>query len=96
MKRSKQDGWYVRKSFPHFDLPLGYDQAKNLVADPSNIISHSFKPFIGYTDKKRRFTPKSAIKHKIKERAIKYCSHLDGYIHAYYARMLVDAYEVCI
>lgn len=93
MKNKKQEGWYRRKSFPHLDLPLGFDQAKELVSNPSKVVSHSFLPFIGYTDSKRRFTPKSEKKYVNKERPIRYCSHRDGYIHSYYAMHLAEAYE---
>lgn len=94
MRRKKQEGWYAKKSFPHLDFPMGFEQAKRLVSDPAKVAVHSFKPFIGYTDRKRKFTPKSEKNYKIKKRPIKYCSHHDGYIHSYYAKELVDAYEL--
>jgi RNA-directed DNA polymerase len=93
MKNDKQDGWYSRRSFPHFDLPLKFEDAHKLVSDPSRVVSHSFWPFLGYTDVKRRFQPEKPQKYKNKERKIRYCSHHDGYIHSYYARILTDAYE---
>ena len=94
MKKQKQDGWYAKKTFPHFDFPMGFEQAKELASDPAKVTKHSFKPFIGYTDIRRKFTPKSEKNYKNKERPIKYCSHHDGYIHSYYAKTLVDSYEL--
>lgn len=93
VRQKKEDGWYSRKSFPHLDLPMNFDPAKKLVTEPKSVTSHAFKPFIGYTDRKRRFTPNQSPNHKYKERDIKYCSHVDGYIHSYYARLLTLEYE---
>lgn len=93
MKRPKQDGWYVRKSFPHLDLPLAFTQAREMVTHPERVARHSFLPFLGYTDTKRRFKPKLPQKYVNKNRDIKYCSHKDGYVHSYYALQLSEKYE---
>lgn len=93
MKTTKLDGWYARKSFPHFDLPLRFDEANDLCSNSNQVTHHPFLPFIGYTDRKRRFTPKKAKTYDVKERPIKYCCHRDGYIHSFYANILVSAYE---
>ncbi len=93
MKRTKIDGWYSRKTYPHFDNPLPFEEAKALVSDPETISQHAFLPFIGFTDTQRRFRPKEAAKYKNKERELRYCSHRDGYIHAFYAKRLQEAYE---
>lgn len=93
MRQTKQDGWYSKRSFPHLDLPLSFEKAEELVTDPTRVAQHPFRPFIGFTDKKRRFTPKAKKKYKVKKRPIRYCSHWDGYIHAYYAKLLSEKYE---
>jgi hypothetical protein len=97
MKQKKRDGWYIRKSLPHFDFPLNFNDAYELVTDRSKIASHSFWPFIGYSDKKRRFRKiNKEVKISSKVRPIRYCSHVDGYIYSYYCGMLNEAYELYI
>ncbi|MEZ5765931.1 MAG: antiviral reverse transcriptase Drt2 [Xanthobacteraceae bacterium] len=91
-------GWYVKKNFPHFDLTLGFDQALALASNPARVSEHAFWPFIGYVDQKRKF---SKLKNRApevsnKERPLRYCSHHDGYIHAYYAKSLSERYEVFV
>ena len=56
--------------------------------------SRSFWPFLGFEDRKRRFRSIDG-KHAVdtKTRPIKYCSHQDGYVFAYYAHQLQAAYE---
>jgi RNA-directed DNA polymerase len=71
-------------------MPLPFEQVEGRVTDPTYVISHSFLPFIGYTDKQRRFRKISV---SVKCRPIKYCAHFDGYMHSYYAMLLVRAYE---
>lgn len=93
MRKPKIDGWYARKPFAHFDYPLNFEDASVLVSVPEKIAVHAFLPFIGYTDKKRRFTPNKTPKYTVKKRPIKYCSHRDGYIHSFYAKKLGQAYE---
>jgi RNA-directed DNA polymerase len=97
MRQEKPEGWYSKKSFAHFDVPLKFDQAKSLIEGFRESPSHSFLPFIGFSDVKRRFKPKSKKPGKnvfeSKSRDLRYCAHRDGYIHAYYAKQLNVAYE---
>jgi hypothetical protein len=92
----RSDGWYVKKLFPHFDLPLGFNEAQALASDPNAVSAHAFWPFIGYVDSKRKFskTKSGASVVSTKDRPLRYCSHHDGYIHSYYAKALSDRYEV--
>ena len=101
---SKIDGWYKKKSYSHFDISQPYNEALLIVSDPDRVSRHSFFPFIGYIDKKRRFRrekdPSGLLSRKarktvvsIKERELKYCSHVDGYIHSYYANIATNLYE---
>lgn len=91
MKR--KHGWYIRKSYPHFDRPLGIDNARRICENPVGIKSHSFLPFISFQNTVRRFTPDSNATYKNKIRELAYCSHADGYIYSYYAMNLQEKYE---
>lgn len=96
-RKARQDGWYTKKSFPHFDLPLSFDDAKSKVTDPAYVAAKPFWPFIGFVDRKRRFKKnKETIIIKTKDRPLRYCSHHDGYIHSYYAMHLAAKYEAKI
>ena len=94
----RTDGWYVKKSFPHFDLPLTFDNAKVLASNPNDVSKHAFWPFIGYIDSKRKFAraKSSAPVISTKDRPLRYCSHHDGYIHSYYAKNLSARYETIV
>jgi len=58
MRHAKQEGWFARKPYSHFDYPLPFECAKKIVENPAVVAEWPFLPFIGYTDVKRRFTPK--------------------------------------
>ncbi|RTL69972.1 MAG: hypothetical protein EKK41_13225 [Hyphomicrobiales bacterium] len=93
-KTPREGGWYVRKFFPHFDQPLDFASAKRRVEDDAWVAAHAFWPFLGFEDRKRRFrTVKGERKADTKSRPIKYCSHVDGYVFAYYAFCAQEAYE---
>jgi RNA-directed DNA polymerase len=96
-RKVRQDGWYIKKSFPHFDLPLNFEDAKTIVTDPIYVSRKSFWPFIGFVDQKRKFKRVDGeVIVKLKERPLRYCSHHDGYIHSYYAAQLAAKYEARI
>jgi len=67
-RKVRQDGWYIKKLFPHFDLPLNFEDAKAIAADSTSVSSKSFWPFIGFVDKKRKFK-KSIIKSLLKSKS---------------------------
>lgn len=93
-KPRRQAGWYRRKSFAHFDLPLDFSVAGKRVQDTDYVCRRSFWPFIGYDDIKRRFrSDNGRTVVDAKKRPIKYCSHQDGYIFAYYAFLAAKRYE---
>jgi hypothetical protein len=93
-KKPRLEGWYVRKYFPHFDQPLEFDVAKRKVEDEAWVASRPFWPFLGFEDRKRRFrTIDGERVADTKSRPIKYCSHVDGYVFAYYANQLQAAFE---
>ena len=96
-RKVRQDGWYIKKSFPHFDLPLNFEDAKTIVTDPARVSAKSFWPFIGFVDQKRKFKKiDDKVVVKVKSRPLRYCSHHDGYIHSFYAAQLAAKYETCI
>jgi RNA-directed DNA polymerase len=87
-------GWYVKKPFAHFDLPLNYDAALSKVSDTQFVIERSFWPLIGFVDSKRKFKKEAEIPIiRTKDRPLRYCSHIDGYIHSFYALRIVPKYE---
>jgi RNA-directed DNA polymerase len=93
-RKLRIDGWYIKKLFAHFDLPLVYDAAISKVSDQQFVIERSFWPLIGFVDSKRKFK-KEAGKAVVstKDRPLRYCSHVDGYIHSFYAHQIIPRYE---
>lgn len=90
-------GWYSRRGYPHFDLPLSAEQARALVEDPVRVSKHAFFPFLAFDIKSRkhkRVGNRRTV--KAKSRPIRVASHVDGYIFAYYAYLLGRAYEAKI
>lgn len=86
--------WYTPKRRAHFDSPLGMDAAVALATDPESVAPHAFWPFIGYTEKHRRFRKKKNIATiSVKQRPIRYCAHADGHIYRYYNFELSKYYE---
>lgn len=96
-----------QRNYLHFDYPLDPQNTFDYVTDSKNIEKHSFYPFIHFElkitkikkdknkiirikGKKDRF---AIIKCPHKIRPIKYSSHLDGHIYAYYAALLTPNYE---
>lgn len=91
MKKSFEPCWYRKKSYPHFDMPLSLERTVTYITNPTNIIQHSFLPFISFEIKERRF--RKNRRPETKERPIKYAAHLDGNIFSYYAYILSQEYE---
>ncbi len=102
---SESATWYVRKPYPHFDLPLSEKSAVAYVCDPDKVVQHAFHPFITYKLLTPRFRKDPQTKkvvrdpltgypiNKPKERLIAYPSHRDGYIFSYYKSLLAPLYE---
>lgn len=93
-KKSKTDGWYIKKLYPHFDSALPFEESKRLVSNPQKVISYPFYPLMAYDKKNRRF--KGHNDRSVKSRPIKYAAHKDGYIYSFYARNLSELYETRI
>lgn len=82
------------RSYLHFDAPLSAEKARDLTADTTRVISHSFFPFLGFTAIERRYKKvdgKRQIQNK--PRDIRYASHTDSAIYEYYASILSKRYE---
>jgi RNA-directed DNA polymerase len=94
MPKKKIDGWYSKRAYPHFDTPLNFADASALVKSADNVRRHAFYPFISFKLTRRRYavSNNTAIV-KTKERPLAVPSHTDGYIFAYYAKILSDHYE---
>lgn len=105
LRRPRRDGWFVQRGYSHIDRPLSFDAAEKLVKNAKRVEQNVFFPFLGYTDRKRRFgidkspSSKSIPRKnrpkiiKFKDRELKYASHRDSYIYSYYAHILSEKYE---
>ena len=106
MKTVKVHGWFRPRGYSHFDHPLSFDAALKLASNPSRVKSHSFLPLISFTDVKRQFRTDNSdltiprkLRPKIvksKKRDLRYASHHDSAIFAYYAHLLQTRYEALL
>jgi hypothetical protein len=95
-KKEKKENWYINKNYLHFDYPLSFNKASDLVKNPDNISTHSFRPFLTFEVTSIKYVEDvNSIKkiRKEKKRPICYASHVDGYIYSYYALQLSKRYE---
>lgn len=102
----RQGGWFRPRSYSHFDYPPTYDQASKLACQPAAVAKHSFLPLISFTDVKRQFRTDNSdltLPRKLRPRIVKtktrdlrYASHRDSAIYAYYAFMLQSRYEAVL
>ena len=79
-------------------LPERIDSIHSYVTNPDNICKRAFFPFIGFTIEERRGSKilnleKNGNGTIIKKRPIRYASHKDNAIFAYYASLLYPLYE---
>jgi RNA-directed DNA polymerase len=90
----KRDGWYASRSYPHFDLPLTFTEARAIVTNPDRVRRHGFHPFLRFDIVRRRYRAgPSGVTISQKSRPIGVAAHVDGYIFAYYAKILGERYE---
>lgn len=96
-----------QKNYLHFDYPMQPQKIYNYVTNPKNIEKHAFYPFIHFELKSRKIKKDrtkiirvrgkkdryAIVKCEPKIRPIKYSSHIDGHIYAYYAALLTPNYE---
>jgi RNA-directed DNA polymerase len=106
MKTAKLDGWFRPRGYSHLDHPLSFEAASKLASTPSKVENHSFLPLISFTDVKRQFRTDNSdqtiprkLRPKIvksKKRDLRYASHHDSAICAYYAHNLQNHYETLL
>ena len=94
-KDAAKDGWFRRRTYLHFDRPLGFAKARQLATDPKQVAHHAFYPLISYeiTSKKIFRDNDGHLATKSKPRRIGYAAHLDACIYSYYAKLLSEFYE---
>lgn len=91
-----RNGWYKRKNYPHFDVPLKYKNAKFFAYNFGKDPQYAFFPMIQFVKEEKRFRTIKVLENgKIvkrinlnlsipKKRTINYPAHKDGYIYAYF------------
>lgn len=89
---------YKYKKYPHFDPKVNWRDVYYAVESPKYISSHSFYPFIHYTQKTKKLPEdyiagKAANRGAPKKREIMYSCHMDRYIYEYYAYLLNSKYN---
>jgi hypothetical protein len=80
------------KRYPHFDSDISAADAEILVQNPGAVTSHSFYPFLRYTERWNKWA-ENGLKGKSKERPIRYAARRDSYILSYYRHLLSARYE---
>ncbi|MBY7860723.1 reverse transcriptase/maturase family protein [Vibrio fluvialis] len=88
--------WYRSRGYLHFDLPVSFKKAKNLVTNPNLVSKHAFFPLINYAVESKKISKNKdtqKIDVAVKERPIAYSSHMDSHIYAFYAAILSRKYE---
>jgi len=86
------EAWLKRRGYVHFDRHIASADIEQRVLDPSYVARHGFMPFIGYDLDEPRYD--RANKQIVsKQRPIRFASHLDSHIFAYYSQLLTGPYE---
>lgn len=95
MKKSKHklNSWFTPRGYLHFDRAVSRRFVESFLGNPTNVVKHSFFPFISYTKSTPRYCPETHT-NESKDREIAYASHLDSQIYAYYASRLAEALEL--
>lgn len=90
--------WFKPRNYLHFDSPITYRDAINLVTSPSKVAKHSFYPFLSYTisSPKIKKDENGNIYRSNKDRNIAYSSHQDSHIFSYYSYILNQKYELLL
>lgn len=91
---------FKQKNYKHIDQPINIKQVEESIKNKEWIINHGFYPFISYSINFKKYSKEinEETNHhwKIKERPIKYASHIDRYIYQWYAHVFNNAYnEYC-
>lgn len=87
--------WFRSRGYRHFDLPVN-DKFATRAMNPAFVASHPFSPLLHYTKSEKRYKrdAKTGVRTiTTKDRPIKYASHRDACILAYYAHQLNKSLE---
>lgn len=87
--------WFKPRGYRHFDLPVDEKFASRAM-NPAFVARHPFSPLLHYTKSQTRYkkdAKSGARTITTKDRPIKYASHRDACILAYYAHQLSQALE---
>lgn len=96
MKHTPSLGWYTKRNYLHFDMPVSERKAEKIVRNSKKVARHAFFPFISYTFQLTKLDVDDSsgkLYHKPKPRSVAYSSHVDSHIYAYYAQQLSELYE---
>jgi len=92
----EKDSWFKPRGYLHFDMPINYKQACQIVKAPEKVSQHAFYPFLSYSILSRKISKKQNTGQLVsseKRRLIAYASHVDSHIYSYYASLLNEKYE---
>jgi RNA-directed DNA polymerase len=92
MTKPNVEKWLERRGYVHFDRHIAAEKIERRVRDPEYVASHGFMPFIGYSIEEPKYK-RLQRKVLIKSRPIRFASHLDSHVFAYYANLLAEPYE---
>lgn len=88
--------WYRSRGYLHFDLPVSFKKARNLVTNPELVSKYAFFPLINYAVESKKISKDKTTRKidiAVKERPIAYSAHMDSHIYAFYASLLSRKYE---
>lgn len=92
MAKSEVEKWLRRRGYVHFDRHIRIAEIRRRAQNAELVSSHGFLPFIGKSIDELRYNPAVGTVN-LKSRPIKYASHIDAHIYAYYAHLLTPLYE---
>ena len=90
----KFDIKYKYKKYVHFDKRVHIEDAKKYIENPSKVATHSFYPFIHFTNKWIKYSATNGRREK--PRDLCYAAHMDSYIYQLYAYKLNCAYNAYV
>lgn len=91
---SAMDAAMARRGYVHFDIRPSEDELAKFVTDPVAVSRHAFFPFLRLDIVRKRVRREGWRKiWGVKTREIRYASHVDSAIYAYYAFELSQRYE---
>ena len=82
---------YTYKKYAHFDKRIRIENAKKYIENPAKVATHSFYPFIHFTNRWIKYS--TANGRREKPRDLCYAAHMDSYIYQLYAHKLNEAYN---